>query len=346
MPQLAQKYSIGKEFTEEQYTKWMEQLTWWISSRMPNIENPTEHAKTAIKAALNGTKLNGEAWPTISNDFYKRMKQLVGFDLEKGIGIREPSKGPNTRRSGRNEVVLRADELPPIDMEKAMGMRNDYINDLIAKYPHLDTPVYKPKVEELAETIVKSRMISNDFLTSRGQQLERLSKIRESLHKQIGELMEFLEISPKQRVTKSLDAKNADVGSLVSRIESYGETWLEFERIDAIRELIQIYRMLKSSRPDGTKQLNDWEIWHMTRTRPAMFTCRHGETYEVIDGFTPEEIEQALLQAQEVYGFGLEGIEKSIGESNQNVMEAIVEFETLTEPPQKTDDADPDITED
>lgn len=329
MAQALQRYAIGKDFTKEQYDKWLEQLTWWIQSRMPNIEDPGEHAKKCIKAALNGTKINGEAWPSITNDFFKRIKQMLGFDLEKGIGVREPytNKHVSPLHTGQ-----KTEELPPIDLKQAMTLRAQYIADLINKYPHLDTPVYKPKVEELAETVVKSRMISTDFLTARGALLERLSKVRESLHKQIGELMEFLEISPKQRVVKSLEAKNADVGSLVSKMESYGETWLEYERLDALRELIQLYNMLKTTRPDGTRQLNDWELWHMTRSKPIMFTCRHGETYELIGGFSPEEIEEALIQAQKVYGFGLKAITEGTTTPNATISESIVDFETIDEP--------------
>ena len=331
-----QRYKIGEDFTEEQINKWREQLTWWISAKMPRVTDPKEFADKALKAALNGTKMDGSTWPGISNDFYKRMKQLVGFDLEHGIGVREPTK---TRKISPAVTAERTAELPPIDLKAAMELRTNYIRDLLAKYPHLDTPVYKPKVEELAETVVKSRMISTDFLTARGKTLETLSKIRESLHKQIGELMEFLEISPKQRVTKTLDAKNSDVGSLVAKLESYGEAWQEYERLDALREALQLYRMLNAQRPDGTPQLNDWELWHMTRCKPIKFTCRHGETYEIIDGFTPDEIEKALLQAKEVYGFGLEPIDTVPAETPELAIEATMpeDFEI-----EASDDSDPD----
>ena len=270
MPVLI-RYKIGVDFTEEQYTKWLSQLTWWVSSRMPNIENPSTYAEKVIKAGLNGTKVDGKEWVGVTTDFFKRIKQIAGFDLKLGIGVREPVK---RNYNSPVHTAGKTEELPPLNLEAAMELRQNYINDLIQKYPHLDTPVYKPKVEELAETVIKSRMISSDFLTARGTTLERLSKVRESLHKQIGELMEFLEISPKQRLTKTLEAKNSDVGSIVARLESYGDSWREFEKIDALRELLQLYKMLKSTRPDGSPQLNDWELWHMTRNRPIKFTCR------------------------------------------------------------------------
>lgn len=322
------RYQIGVDFTQEQYEKWLKQLTWWVSSRMPNIDDPTKYAEKVIKAGLNGTKIDGKPWVGISSDFYKRIKQLAGYDLELNVGVREPVRR-NYSIPGR--TAGKTTELPPLNLEEAMKLRQEYIKDLIQKYPHLDTPVYKPKVEELAETVIKSRMISSEFLTSRGGTLEKLSKIRESLHKQIGELMEFLEISPKQRLTKSLDAKNSDVGSIVARLESYGDTWKEFEKIDALRELLQFYKMLKSTRPDGSPQLNDWEIWHMTRNRPIHFVCRCGEEYDLLGGFTAEEIEQALIQAQQVYGYGLEDINPVINSGISHTV-STVEFESFEEP--------------
>lgn len=323
------RYKIGTDFTEEQVKKWLEQLTWWVGSRMPNIEDPRAYSEKVIKAGLNGTKIDGTEWPGVTKDFYKRVKQLAGFDLNLGIGIREPTK---KNYISPTHTQPKTEDLPPLDLKAAMELRHSYIQELINKYPHLDTPVYKPKVEELAETVVKSRLISNDFLTAKGQSLERYGKIRESLHKQISELMEFLEISPKQRITKTLEAKNSDVGSIVARLESYGESWKEYERIDALRELIQLYKMLKSTRPDGSPQLNDWEIWHMTRNRPVSFTCRCGETYELLGGFTSEEIEQALLQAQKVYGYGLEDIGAKMINSGTSDTPVTIDFESFDGP--------------
>jgi len=308
MPVLT-RYAIGKDFTEEDYHKWLDQLIWWIGDRFPRIHDPREHAEKIMKAALNGTKLDGSAWPGISHDFFSRVVQLSGFDVKRGVGVRDPQanrirhKTVVTSASGEKTTVL-----PPVDLKKELDQRDAYIKNLLAKYPHLDNPVYQPKVEELAETIMKSRMISTDFILSRGKDLELLSKIRESLHKQIHGLMVFLEIAPEQQVRKQLDGKNVDVGSLIAKMEGYAEVWEEYEKLDALRELLQKYHMLKSLRPDGTPQLNDWELWHMTRNRPVKFTCRCGASYELLGGFTPEEIEQALLQANKVYGFGLEPI--------------------------------------
>jgi len=298
------RYKIGTNFTDDDVRRWKDQLIWWINETMPKVENPDEQADRILLAAMNGTKIDGSFWQGVSDDFFKRIKVLASYDLEKGIGtrrIRSKKQDPRPK--------LTDEDLPPIDMSRVLDIKARYKKDLITKYGHLDSPVYEPKVDELAETVAKSRAVSQDFLTAKGKTLEQYNKIRESLHKQIDGLMKMLEIAPEQLMKKQKEADSADVGSLVAELESYGEVWRDFERIDALRELIQFYHMLNAQRPDGTPQLNDWELWHMTRNRPVRFTCRCGEVYELLGGFTPEEIEQALQQAYKVYGYGLKPLE-------------------------------------
>lgn len=342
---VLRRFAIGKDFREEDFHKWIDQLIWWIGDRFPRIRDPREHAEKIMKAALNGTKLDGNEWVGISDDFFARVIQLSGFDVKRGVGVRDPKNHASQTHVVTKKSGEKTKDIPPVDIQEGMKIRADYVADLLHKYPHLDTPVYKPKVEELAETIVKSRMISVDFILSRGKELELLSKIRESLHRQISELMKFLEIAPEQHARKQLDAKNADVGSLIAKMEAYGEVWEEYERLDALRELIQKYRMLKNIRPDGTPQLNDWELWHMTRNRPVKFTCKCGLTYELLGGFTPEEIEAALVQANEVYGFGLEaigapvkGVKHPIPLPTDIAAEGFAADEDLGSSPETTDD--------
>ena len=300
----------------------MDQLIWWLGTTRKGLENPSEQATAVILAAFNGTKLSGDPWPRISSDFFKRVKQLSGFDLELGVGTRASnaiaiSKGPN-----RTPTKLTEQELPPISLDQAMDMKAEYIEHLVQKYPHLENQVYAPKVEELAETVVKSRMLSTEFLTAQGRKLQDVSKIKESLNKQTDELMKVLEISPSLLMKKQQDGHKTDVGSLIRHMEQYGEVWEEYERIDALRDLLQTFWQLQNTRPDGTPQLNDWELWHKTRNRPVNFTCKCGETYKLLGGFTPEEIEQACVQAYNVYGSGLEPLDKEAKFHTADIVES------------------------
>ncbi len=324
-PDSSNYFVVG---TTEEYNKWVEQLTWWLGETRKNLDNPKKQAEAVLLAAFNGTKLDGSHWPKISTEFYVRIKSLCGFDLKRGIGIRNRDAKPISRGPVRTPEKMSVDDLPPLNLGKALDLKDAYIEQLIEKYPHLENAVYRPKVEELAETVVKGRMLSSQFLTSEGRPLQELNKIKESLNKQTDELMKVLEISPTILMKKQQEGNKTDVGSLIRHMEKYGETWEEFERIDALRELIQTYWQLKNTRPDGSPQLNDWELWHKTRNRPVKFTCRCGQTYELLGGFTPEEIEEACKQAYEIYGLGLESLEKESKLSTD-----ITEIETIPQEP-------------
>jgi hypothetical protein len=331
MARLLKRYRVGVDFTDEQYRKWREQLAWWVESSMPKVKEPLEQTEKYLLAALNGTKVDGTPWSGVSNDFYKRIRSMTGFDLEKGIGFRKNYREKPTTLIRKTKEV----DIPPIDPIEAFNMKDQYKENLLEKYPHLANPVYAPKVEELAETVVRGRMMSKDFMVAGTKELERINKVRESLNRQVKDLMDFLEISPKLLVDKQRQTDSADVGSLVAELESYGELWQDYERLDALRELIQKYRQITQIRPDGSQQLADWELWHMTRTKPIHFQCRCGETYTLLDGFTPEEIEKALLQAQEIYGFGLEGIEGKEYEEKPYIDERVLPAAVMSEEPKE-----------
>jgi hypothetical protein len=332
------RFKLGEDFTEEEYLKWKKQLEWWVAETMPRVEDPVQQVENILLAAMNGTKMDGSIWNGISQDFYKRVKQLCGFDLELGIGKKQTQRERKVIPTSRTAPKTTEDELPPLDIGEAMKLKDEYKQDLLAKYPHLENPVYQPKVDELSEIIVKGRMMANEFIMAGSRRLDSINKTRESLNKQVADLMNFLEISPKLLVAKKNEAEKTDVGSLIAEMESYGTIWQDYERIDSLRELLQKYKQLKSLRPDGTTpQLDDWELWHQTRNRPVDFTCECGRKYTLLGGFTPEEIEAALVQAYEIYGFGLEGIEgkehEDIGEINSEILpqEIMVEPPTLIE---------------
>ena len=329
-PDSDNRFVVG---THEDYARWLEQVTWWLASTRKNLDNPKEQAAAAMLAALNGTKLDGNPWPRMSSDFHKRVRQLTGFDLIRGVGTNSTNVQNIAMQKGtvRTPSKMSRQELPPINLDKAMDMKAEYIQHLLEKYPHLENPVYTPKVEELAETVIKGRMLSVDFMTSDNRKLQDLSKIKESLNKQTDELMKVLEISPSVLMRKQQENHKTDVGSLIRHMEQYGSIWEEYERIDSLRELLQTFWQLNNTRPDGTPQLNDWELWHKTRNRPVEFTCRCGETYTLLGGFTPEEIEQACEQAYKVYGFGLERLDpkKELHDANDVVEEIPTTGETL-----------------
>ena len=214
-PDSDNRFVVG---TTDEYNKWVEQLTWWLGETRKNLDDPPAQARLVLLSAFNGTKLDGSHWPKISTEFYVRVKQLCGFDLKRGIGIKSQSPAtPIARGPVRTPAKMSASELPPINLEKALDLKQEYVEQLVEKYPHLEGAIYRPKVEELAETVIKSQMLSSAFLTSEGRTLQDLNKIKESLNKQTDELMKVLEISPALLMKKQQDGNKTDVGSLFER---------------------------------------------------------------------------------------------------------------------------------
>src|SRR6266516_5029138 len=123
---LLRRFAIGKDFTEQDYHRWVEQLVWWISDKFHKIQDPREHAEKILKAAMNGTKLDGGEWRGISHDFFSRVTMLCGFDLRKGVGVRNPN-APKYRRPVGKYTGEKTTDLPPLDLPKAMEMRLLYI---------------------------------------------------------------------------------------------------------------------------------------------------------------------------------------------------------------------------
>ena len=74
---VLRRFAIGKDFREEDFHKWIDQLIWWIGDRFPRIRDPREHAEKIMKAALNGTKLDGSEWVGISDDFFQHPSSVI-----------------------------------------------------------------------------------------------------------------------------------------------------------------------------------------------------------------------------------------------------------------------------
>src|SRR5438105_1595336 len=137
---VLRRFAIGKDFTEADYHKWVDQLMWWIGDRFPRIKDPREHVEKVMKAALNGTKLDGSEWRGISDDFFNRVIMLTGFDVKRGVGVRDPKSHTMARHTHTTRgAAEKTKDIPPIDVQEGMRLRADYIQDLLRKYPHLDS---------------------------------------------------------------------------------------------------------------------------------------------------------------------------------------------------------------
>lgn len=322
-----EKYSVvfsvgdveqGADYSKEQIDLWTNQILFWIQQSQPSEQSPKEKAEAVMKAALNGTKLNGEPWPGIDSfSFAARIKQLCSWDIETGIGrssnvsnkkkvySKTSKEGMDQEKKRNNNEVTLLD----LDTAQLLEKRDAYIKTLQDQYPWISSEVYETQVQALAEAVVRMETLSEDYLTAKPKELELLLKIKSEIRKDINELMDFLGIHPKQLKDKVDDNERSDVGSLIRRFEQYQLIAQDYEKVDAIQELIQMIRMSHNLRADGkAPQLADYMLWHLTGCRGHHFKCSCGKMWELYDGFTLEELEAAGDQAMRVFGFGIKKI--------------------------------------
>lgn len=327
------------DFTKQEIDRWQSQIEWWVKESQPREEDPPGKAAKIMNAALNGTKINGEIWAGIDAYSLKsRIKMLCGWDIETGKGnssyLRNrkrvdpdapfPKKAKEDR--AKNEVAL-AD----LSAAEMMTRREEIKATILQQFPWLDTPIYESKVNALAEAEVRLESLSDQFLTIDAIKLEPILKVKELLRKDINELMELLSIHPKQLKHRVDEVDRGDVGNLIVQFEKYGEIAKDWELVDAIQELIQAVRASHNYRIDGSPQWASWYLWHLTGCGGHNFKCECGREYELYNGFTIEELEQAAEQAYRLFGFGLKRVEDDVSRQGTEATEVEPEADPGTE---------------
>jgi len=123
-------YTVGEDFTKEEYEKWVAQIALWISKTQTRVENPYEKAKKVLGAAINGTRLNGKPWLGVE-DFTldSRIKQLCSFDIITGEGRRvenirnSSSKAKHVRKTTKRGKKKNDYILEELDLAELIELR-------------------------------------------------------------------------------------------------------------------------------------------------------------------------------------------------------------------------------
>lgn len=310
-------YLVGKDFTKEEYDKWLAQIALWLSQTRKNLQDPQAKAKQILDAAINGTKLNGKPWNGVSSfTLDTRLRTLCSYDIisEEGIGNPQPYHTRKEYRDKEKVVTEKSSKanqeaLDTMDLLAMKKEREAYKKVLLKEFPFLDNPVYDTQVNAYCDTIVKIKDISDRILGAQDKALETLINIRSALKKDLDDFMKLLKIHPSQIKDTVDEGDRGDVGALIKKWEEYGELGELYETVDAIQEAIQIIRQLENVRVDGSPQLADWLLWHKTSCRGHKFECECGREYELHGGFTKEEMYLIAEQAFNTFGYGIKRIE-------------------------------------
>lgn len=294
----------GADFSREEIDALVYKIAMWFSSPNSgyNFDDPVEEAKKKVQQCLLGVNSKGEPWRGAPTDFAKRIRAICNFDMESETGI------PNRRNSKRVAQKAHDEEAKEAAKEIANSnpvaiqfdqeeYRRKLEQDTYAAFPELDNPATRPHVESYSLLMAQRKVIDMELaLNPKSKQRDALLKSLKTVNEMADAQMRMLGIHPDQ-IRKNVSSRaSSTVADLVAQIEN-DEDFRHRERVWALQLALQLYWM--SEHYNGRKtgpQLHDFEIWHMTRTRPIKFKCRHGEEYTIVEGFEPHELRDWLIR--------------------------------------------------
>ena len=266
-----------------------------------SYDDPLEAAKQILQDCLTAQTAKGTPWKNAPNDFAARVRVKANFDMDTGEGkeidaIKSPQavRAKKERESGATDAMARNPVLASFD---EAAFRTEQYDAILEAYPELDTPAHRPNVSRLALLYAQQEIISRELIVTNSQK-KRADFVTtlDVMTRTIEKVMKSLDIHPDQ-VRRRLDQQTeGTLADLVSLIDG-DEDFVERERLWALTTALQLWWMSKhpNGRGDGP-QVHDFEIWHLTRSRPFAFTCECGKHYpNLIEGFVPEELRDYLI---------------------------------------------------
>jgi hypothetical protein len=310
VPEPKKQFVIGNVEEGADFTKdWIESLIYQIALfyKSPesdrNYDDPVLMARQKIQECLLGTTETGDPWKAVPRAFEDRVRAKCGFDIAsmKGIPSRRV-KNPAAERAIDKAAIEAAKELDDLDITQfnAEQFRQNMERDLLLTFPELDNPAHLPNVRSLTMYYAEREKIDEKLAhgvndSKRLQLLDSLRKIEEMADT----TMKRMGIHPDQIRRKIADKGASSVSDLAAVVEGEAlkDEFKKREKVWTLQLALQLWWMSKHRNGAGTgPQVHDFEIWHMTRSRPVKFKCRHGETYNLIEGFEPHELREFLLK--------------------------------------------------
>lgn len=299
------KIEEGADFTPDWIESVIYRIALWYKDPAcdRNYEDPVEMARQKIQECLLGTTEDGSPWRNVPREFNARVRAKCGFDVEtmKGIPSRRV-KSPLAERAldkKAQEAAKGLDDVNPfVDSFDADAFRKQMETDLLSTFPELDNPAHLPNVRSLTMYYAEREKIDRQLGAgvSDAKRSTLLQSLR-SIEEMADTTMKRLGVHPDQIRKKISDKGASTVADLAALVEgeSIKDEFRKREKVWALQLALHLWWMSQHRNGIGNgPNLHDFEIWHMTRSRPVKFTCRHGETYTVIEGFEPRELREFL----------------------------------------------------
>jgi hypothetical protein len=277
---------------------------WFASPECPRkYEDTVQAAKDKIRECLLGLNAEGDPWVGCPEDFQKRVKIKCAYDMiaDRGIYTAKQHKQMGKKAANRGVAADNAKEvmrqIDPIEAKfDAEGFRAKVEKDILDAFPELDNPAHRPNVRSLSGLYAQREVIDRELAagvsTSKRETLLRSLKIIEEM---ADGTMRRLGVHPDQVRKKIADKASASISDLVAMIGDDKE-FAQREKVWSLQLALQLWWM--SEHWNGTKsgpQLHDFEIWHLTRSRPIRHRCKCGFECVIIEGFEPHELRDYLV---------------------------------------------------
>lgn len=294
----------GADFTQAEIDKLIYEIAVWFKDPKSgrNCDAPVETATARVKECLLAETVNGEPWKTCSNDFAKRILAKCGYDIVNHVGV--PMMRAKGRDGGRvldakakeGVKTLNAGAIVQANFDQE-SYREKVEHDILLAFPELDNAASKPVVRSLSGLYAQREVIDQELAVgvtaSKRETLLRSLKVIEDM---ADTTMKRLGIHPDQIRKKISDKGASTIGDLVALVDE-DPTYREREKVWSLQLALQLWWMTEHLNGDKTgPNLHPFEMWHMTRTKPIKFTCRHDETYTIVEGFEPHELYAYLIQ--------------------------------------------------
>jgi hypothetical protein len=298
----------GDDFTPDEIQSLVLEIAFWYQSADSGraYADPKAVALEHVQQCLLGETTDGRPWKNCPPEFANRVRSKCGWDMTAKKGIVSPrvkNKEGGRALDKRAQAAAKAlGTLNPVQGQfDEVTFREQLEKDILAAYPELDNPAHLPNVRSLSLYYAQREVIDRELqlgMNSADKRLKlydslrRLEEMADATMKRLGIHADQLRKNIKDRVGSSV----GDLAQLVDEDDEYRD----LERLWSLQLALQLWWMLEH--PNGNRSgpnLHPFEVWHLTRTRPVKFTCRHGETYTVVEGFTPEEL-YAFLTAHGV----------------------------------------------
>lgn len=291
----------GADFSPAEIEALVYKIAHWFSRPECDraYDDPVQAAKDKIKECLKAEKEGGDPWRNCPKEFAARVKAKCNYDMIADKGIPSPRVKQKEGRvldpdaeKGAKTIDTMQPALFDFDQE---GYRKQVEHDILAQYPELDNPAHKPLVKTIGMYHAEREKIDRQLaLGVSDTKRELLLNSLRMISGMTDTALQQLGIHPNQIKANVKKHTASSVADLVANIEE-DKDYRKREKVWALQLALQLWWM--SEHPNGKKsgpQLSDFEIWHMTRTRPIRFKCRHGEEYVIVEGFEPHDLYKLL----------------------------------------------------